>query len=193
MGFGTGLRVGEEAESWSPDCILLPIGCIPPLSLMLGFIFGIWKPLTLLLMLRKKKRSPADFHLSCRPQGLAVVPAAFQLCSVDLRSLESSWVKRVLAENSVTRPLSVLCSLNRKGLCRCPAEPSEELTWLHSERLCVHVCVRVCSRVCVCECACTPVHTCACACGFMCVALLMSLQRGALVCLVMVPVSEPHA
>lgn len=76
----------------------------------------------------KKKRSPADFHLSCRPQGLAVVPAAFQLCSVDLRSLESSWVKRVLAENSVTRPLSVLCSLNRKGLCRCPAEPSEELT-----------------------------------------------------------------
>lgn len=31
------------------------------------------------------------------------------------------------------------------------------------------------------------------ACGFMCVALLMSLQRRALVCFVVVPISEVHA
>jgi len=47
----------------------------------------------------------------------------------------------------------------------------------------------VCVCVCVCVCARARARTC----GFMCVALLMSLQRGALVCFVMVPISELHA
>lgn len=58
-----------------------------------------------------------------------------------------------------------------QGLGSCPVEPFEELVWLCGERLCPRV---------------FP-------CAFMCVALLMSLQRVALVCVVMVPISEPHA